>query len=217
MESGPNYPPGGEQPGGVRSEPMTSQPRRETMEPTVTRADIYGVMAPGMAAWPRDITRWGPIFAGLFVAFSVVVLLGALGAAFGLQVGGDLTTTGAAIWGAIMLIVGFFVGGWIAGRASAVSGPAWGWLQGVVVWAITMSAFVFLGGFGLAGVIGATIGLGAGAPGALATPTGIQAAAWGTFIAMILGLIFAAIGGWVGGMMAETGQMTPPPPGGQMR
>ncbi len=224
---GENYPPAGEPgPGpGMRSEPMT--PPRETtgrvMEPTVTRADIYGVMTPGMAAMPRDITRWGPIFAGFFVALSVIVLLGVLGAAFGLQVGGSVAGTGTAIWGAVMLIVGFFVGGWVTGRTASITGATSGWMHGVVVWSLTTSVLLFLGAFGLANAIGAAIGGGLTTlpPGTTVPPaTGIalaQGAAWGTFIALVLGLIASAIGGWVGGSMAESNVVTPTPPQVQAR
>lgn len=222
MERREGFTPGPEQPSGVRSEPTM----RETMPPTVTRADIYGVMAPGMAAWPRDIIRWGPVFAGFFASLAVIVLLGVLGAAVGLQFvggaapgtapGGD--GTGAAIWGAIMLIIGFFVGGWIAGRTAAIVGATTGWMHGFVVWALTTTVLVALGAFGLGSAIGAIVSAGGAPVTTAATNISIaQGAAWGTFIALILGLIFAAIGGWVGGMMAETNQVTPTPPQVQAR
>jgi len=224
----------------MRNEPMA--PSREmtgrVMEPTVTRADIYGVMTPGMGTMPRDITRWGPIFAGFVVSLSLIVLLGVLGAAVGLQIAGTgapttapgattttpPSSTGAAIWAAVTLIIAFFVGGWVTGRTAAITGATSGWIHGVAVWSLTVSVLLFLGAFGLAGVIGAITGN----PGAVSGTPGpgtsaaqnfslAQGAAWGTFIALLVGLIASAIGGWVGGSMAESNQVTPTPPQVQAR
>ncbi len=242
---GENYPPPGEPGMGMRGEPMTppreATSRERIIEPTVTRADIYGVMTPGMMTAPRDITRWGPIFAGFVASLSLIVLLGVLGAAVGLQIAGQgapatapgattttpPSSTGAAIWAAVTLIIAFFAGGWVTGRTSAIAGATSGWIHGFAVWSLTVSVLLFLGAFGLAGVIGAITGNPAAA-GALTTPgtpgtsaaqnfSLAQGAAWGTFIALLLGLIASVLGGWVGGTMAEQNVVTPTPPQVQAR
>lgn len=195
-------------PEGVEREPYREPVAHERVTEPVMRPEVYGEWEPGISLRPQDLTRWGPIFAGTFVALSLIVMLGVLGVAIGFgfvtsPAGVTAGGTAAAIWGAIVLIVAFFCGGWLASRTAAITGPMVGTLHGVAVWALTTTALLFLGAFGLAGVLGAITGPGAPmvpTPGTPGANLGLaQGAAWGTFIALILGLAAAAIGGWVGG------------------
>jgi len=181
------------------------------VELATSRREPYIAEEPAVTMRARDLLRWSSIWAGFFLSLSLIVLLGALGAGLGLSVaggpaavGGASTATGvgAALWGAFMLAVAFFFGGWLAGRTSAIAGPMVGLFQGLVVWALTTAALLAFGATGLAGALGAILGAGApsapagGTVGALTIATG---AAWGAFAALLIGLIFAALGGWVGG------------------
>lgn len=202
------------------------------VEPTVTRADIYSVMTPGVGMGVRDMTRWGPIFAGFFVSLGLIALLAVLGTALGLQFGvtptpgsppgtpGAAPTTNnldvaAAIYGAIALFVAFLVGGWVTGRTAGIGGETSGWIHGVAVWAVTVSVLLALGAFGLSGAVGAAANA-VGPGGINPAPSGttpnvdpvqtLQAArgtAWGTFIALLLGLVASTLGGWMGGKTGE--------------
>lgn len=187
---------------GVERE-RVAQPR--PTEPMATYDERYGQLEPGIVFRARDLTRWGPVIGGFFASLSVMVLLGTLGAAIGLQLAGGIPTTGvaladagvgAAIYGAITLIVSFFVGGWLAGRTAAVAGPNVGLIHGFAVWALTISLVVIMGAVGFAGVLGSMISAGAAPvmPGANAIVAG-----WGTFVALCLGLAAALLGGWIGG------------------
>ena len=102
----------------VRTEMMGAAP---IVEHVVPRAEVYEYGLPPVVA--HDITRWGPIFAGFFSSISVIVLLGILGAAVGLRFAGTNASAdvgwGPYIWGAVMLIVGFFcrrLGNWAVSR-----------------------------------------------------------------------------------------------------
>lgn len=177
--------------------------RERIVEPAPpAREERHGIAEPALGLHPRDLTHWGPVWAGFFVSLAVIVLVGILGVALGL---GLMTQpgTGAAIWGAVTLIVGFFCGGYFAARTSSLAGPVIGLIQGVAVWAVTTAALLVLGSFGLAGLLGMTTG-----PMPQANLGLAQGAAWGTFIALILGLCAAAIGGYVGGQALE--QRVPP-------
>ena len=196
------------------------------VEHVVPRAEVYEYGLPPVVA--HDITRWGPIFAGFFSSISVIVLLGILGAAVGLRFAGTNASAdvgwGPYIWGAVMLIVGFFVGGWVTGRSAAVVGATSGWMHGFVVWALTTTVLVALGAFGLGSILGTLLGqtgLTTLPPGT-ATPTPndlviASNAAWGTFIALLLGLVGAVAGGLTGGQMGAENKVAPTPPESQIR
>lgn len=102
-------------------------------------------VAPG---FPTDRVRWGPIVAGLFAALTLMVVLGALGAAIGLSAfdrGDDPRTFAVVggIFGIITLILCFGFGGWLAGRATAVRGTQNGLLNGFMVAAVGIPMIFF--------------------------------------------------------------------------
>lgn len=121
--------------------------------------------------WPRRIS-WGAIFAGLFVALGVQMLLGFLGAAIGLAVLNPADpatfTIGAGIWLIISGIVSLFVGGWIAGRLSGEPAGLDRAINGLVVWGVVTLVSLYIvtattvsvvsGAFGLVGSALATAG-----------------------------------------------------------
>jgi hypothetical protein len=198
----------------VRREGVEREPVREPVageriaEPTpAVREERQAVTEPSLGARPFDLTRWGPVLAGVFVSLGIIALLGVLGAALGFQLAGpgvapDMAATAgtaAAIWGAITLIVGFFVGGWLAGRMSGNSNSEIGLLHGVAVWAVSVVGLLILGAIGAGGLMGMLNNLG--------MPSGdisiAQGAAWSSFAAMLLGLAAAAAGGYLGGQYFE--------------
>jgi hypothetical protein len=196
---------------------------------TPANVDITAVSV-GSAGSER--IRWGAIVAGLFASLSTLVLLSVLGVAIGLTAM-DTTDPaggwgiGASIWGAISMIVAFIVGGWIAGRW----GPPFGRtnlavLHGAMVWAVAIPLSLFIMGnvggmFAQAAMAGgqharidpltdaarqAGARIGAEADGTTTmqrTQATGAGAAWGTLIALLLGLGAAALGGYLGA--ANTG------------
>lgn len=106
-------------------------------------------------ATPTDRVRWGPIIAGLFAALSTLVVLSVLGIAVAGSAfdPGDNARNygiGAGIWGAISMLLAFFIGGWLASRSAAVRGHGSGVLNGAMVWVVTIPLLLYMlmGGIG---------------------------------------------------------------------
>ena len=98
---------------------------------------------------PLDRVRWGPIMAGLFAALSLLALLSVLGMAIGLSAydPGDRARNfgiGAGVWGAISMLLAFFLGGWLAAKTAAVRGGGNGLLNGAMVWAVAIPLMLYL-------------------------------------------------------------------------
>src|SRR3954468_14152661 len=74
-----------------------------------TGPSAFNSAAPASAP---GLVEWAPTWAGMFVALAILILLSSLGVAIGIGSG----ATAAGIWGAISVIIGFFVGGWFTGR-----------------------------------------------------------------------------------------------------
>lgn len=123
------------------------------LERTVERRDVNG------PALKR--ASWGAIFGGAFIAVAVMVLLGALGVAIGattVDPAGDSPSPkalgiGAGIWWLVSGLMALFAGGWAAGRLAGLRRRMEGTLHGVITWALTTAALIFL----MTTVIGAMI------------------------------------------------------------
>ena len=105
------------------------------------------------AVTPTDRVRWGSIIAGLFAALSTLAVLTVLGIAVAGSSydPGDNARNfgiGAGIWGAISMLLAFFIGGWLAARSAAVSDRNNGLLNGAMVWvvAIPLMLYMLMGG-----------------------------------------------------------------------
>ena len=163
---------------------------------------------------PRDLVRWGPVVAGLVVAFTLFLLLTVLLVAIGVQAVrvGDPNVDDAAgigaIGTAIIALVSFFIGGYVAGRSSAAAGTWSGILNGFLVWGLGLLLVLLLAGMGLGGLLGSAGELfqqyrAAGSPqpdvntGDLLQ--GIRESAFPAFLSLALPAIAAAVGGWLGG------------------
>ena len=152
----------------------------------------------------RDLTRWGPIWAGFIAAAAIILLLTTLGTAVGLSAaspGSILTAiTAEGIWAGIVMLIGLFIGGWLSARTAAVGGSLLGIVHGSLVWALLVFIGLILSAIGAAAAVGTFIGAaGIIAFGGPTLQGGLSgAAAWAIFAAMIVGLIVAAVGGWIG-------------------
>jgi hypothetical protein len=133
---------------------------------------------------PKDLVRWGPVIAGLFAALATLATLTVLGLAIGLSAydPGDPANNfgiGAGVWGAISALISFFVGGWMAGRSSALRGTKSGILNGAMVWFVAIPLLLYLLGSGIGAVVrtaGNVAGTAAQAAGAAAGAAAGQAA-----------------------------------------
>ncbi|MHB1162171.1 MAG: hypothetical protein ACYC3V_17845 [Chloroflexota bacterium] len=184
-------------------EPERREERREArLEPVEREAHGIEARAFGM----RDLIHWGPVWAGVIGGFATLILLAALGLAIGLA-GVDTTapggiTTTAAIWSGIILVVAYFVGGWLAGRTSSYRGTApSAFFIGSMVWALSVVLTVLLTSLGIAGALGAAVGVFGPMPPAVAPGQAVataQTTALWTFVFLVITYIAASAGAYVG-------------------
>lgn len=166
----------------------------------------------------RDRIRWGPIWAGLLMALAGFLLLSVLALAIGAQAveligaaGTVATITGWAT--AIIGLIAFFVGGWVAGATSAVRGTVAGLLNGLLVWALGIVLILVFSALGVGQLFGALGNLFSQFR-ALVVITesspelfgqvadAIASGAFAAFLSILLPAIAAVLGGWLGAKTA---------------
>jgi hypothetical protein len=112
---------------------------------------------------------WGGVFAGVLVAIGVSMLLASLGLAIGVtavdprRADGAVLGVGAAMWGAIQMLLALFVGGMVATRVGAIIDRTTGFFEGVLVWVVSMLLMAYLAGSGIASVANGAFSLLGGA------------------------------------------------------
>lgn len=125
-----------------------------TLQPTIERRQHV--------AAPLRRVSWGAIFAGAAIATALMVLLTILGLAIGATViepdSGDSPSgrafgIGAGIWWALSGILALFAGGWSAGRLAGLRREWEAPLHGLITWAVTVAALVFLMGSAIGAVV----------------------------------------------------------------
>ncbi len=191
--------------------PNNMRPVDEVVTPMTTTTTAMNASPAPAAAAPADSVRWGTIWAGLFTALTVFLVLEMLAAGFGLfNTGANHGPSSLTAWiTGVIALIAFFVGGLISESASSIRGSSAGVINGFLVWALGITLIIVFSLFGLSqlfGAVGSVIGtyLGAGrtitAPGV--NPTQVvsitQSAAWGAFATLVLTAICAMLGGWLG-------------------
>lgn len=178
---------------------------------TAETADIVGSAPIGNARLDR--VRWGAIWAGLITAVATFLLLSTAAVAVGALAvdagaGAEQGSLVSGIASAVIALLAFLAGGFIAGRTAGVVGRGYGALNGFLVWALGMVLILALAAFGLGSLFGAAGDLFSqyqqmGQP----QPTqpdpntvveGIRNGSIGAFIAMLLPALAATIGGLLG-------------------
>ncbi|MDQ3484181.1 MAG: permease [Actinomycetota bacterium] len=161
----------------------------------------------------RDRVRWGPIWAGLLTAIATFLLLSTAAVAIGAQAvsggaDGDAAGTAGGIVTAIIALLAFLAGGFVAGRTAGVVGRGYGALNGFLVWALGIVLILALAAMGLGSLFGASGDLFAqyqqmGSPQPEGVDPeqvaeGIRNGSIGAFIGMLLPAIAATVGGLLG-------------------
>jgi MFS family permease len=181
----------------------------------------------------HDRVRWPAIIAGLFGTLSVLAVLMVLGTAIGLSAVDQNSDArnfaiGAGIWGAISMLIAFAFGGWLAARSSDPYARGKGMLQSAMVWMVSVALLTYILGAGLGSLTrSAAQGTAANTDmtsrvqtdtPALGVDTNVNRAqtertaeqgargAWGTLIAMLLGLGAAMGGGYLGSRRQDDGE-----------
>jgi len=129
---------------------------------------------------PTDRVRWGPILAGLFTALTTGLVLSLAALAFGLNQFDPSSTArsfgiGAGIIGALIWLVAFGVGGYVAARTAAFAGRSNGIFNGLMVSLVGIPLLLW----GLSSVVGGLLGTAgsiAGTAAQVAAPAAGQAA-----------------------------------------
>jgi hypothetical protein len=97
---------------------------------------------------------WGAIFAGAFVALTMCIFFGMLGAALNIttaeSVRGEHLATGAGIWAIATLLLSLFVGGFVTSRTTVGERKGETLMYGVLVWALLVGMLVGVGAAGAA-------------------------------------------------------------------
>jgi hypothetical protein len=149
--------------------------------------------------------RWSAIFAGWIVATGVATLMYVAGLAFGFSVFDPYNAApsakgvgiGTAIWIVLTWIVSSFLGGMFASWFDGNADQTVGTLHGVGVWGLAVTATVLF--VTLSATHVSQSGAAAGAAGATDAAAHYAAMAmWVVFLSILLALIAAAAGGWLG-------------------
>mgnify|MGYP001549231124 CR=1 FL=1 len=154
----------------------------------------------------RSYVCWGAVIAGSLAAIALILLSSLLGYACGVPAfAGGTYGWGAGAWSVITAAIAFFAGGALVGYFTPSGEQRNGALHGFMAWVLALPLILIFTG-AAAGMFHATASGGllrdTMQPSALSQPTWGSAtgAAWGAFISIAIGLIFAAIGGTVGFM-----------------
>lgn len=109
---------------------------------------------------------WGAIFAGVASGVATYILLTLLGIAIGMTaiepqaaepVGA--VPLGTGIWTGISLLIGAFVGGYVAAWMSGLHRRSDGVLHGLVSWGVTTLLYVWLATTAVGAIVGGTFGV----------------------------------------------------------
>jgi hypothetical protein len=135
-------------------------------------------------------TSWGAILSGVFIALALQALLLLLGLAVAGSVDDRVPEGGYALWAVLVSIGSFLVGGALAGSVARADNRASGIAAGILMWAVALVAGNFLSGF-------------LGVP-RTATGTYNTTWAWAPFLAALLALGAAIVGGMIGASLRGT-------------
>jgi hypothetical protein len=179
----------------------------------MSEPNAYSTPSTYDAGNPKSDSRihWGAVIAGIFAAMAAMALLSVLGLAVGLTAaevrgyGGYAWGSGA--WGVAVALISFCFGGWFAARVAGVHLDRNATLNGAMVWivAIPLMLLFYSGTIGVANyhrtdaAVTASDRYDSAITSSDRAPMTADPAklAWGTLIAMLLGLGAAALGGYL--------------------
>ena len=157
----------------------------------------------------REGLDWGAVWGGLLTTIGLFVLLSVLATAIGITAADDTALSGeeasriGGVVSAVLALLAFFVGGYVAGRMSDATDHESGALNGFLVWALALVLILILAAFGAGAAFGTLAqNFGPVVPGAEVDPAvaadEAKAAAWIAFISLGLAATAATLGGWLG-------------------
>jgi hypothetical protein len=154
-------------------------------------------------SWPSDTVRWGPVAAGTVIGLGVFQLLTILWLAAAADGGAAIAPN--LSW-YLVGSAGFslFVAGVVAGNLAGVHTPAAGVVNGLTAWGLL---FVLATVTAVPSGVNPAASLGAGGAilGGPANGQAVTTSLWATFWALLAGLVLAAFGGLLGGLLRRPG------------
>ena len=167
---------------------------------------VRTVRSTRLFAFSKEGVNWGAVWGGLLTAIGLFILMSVLATAIGITAtqetavdAGDASRIGGVV-SAVLALLAFFAGGYVAGNMSGGDGGA-GALNGFLVWALALVLILILAAFGAGAAFG-TLAENFGPvsvdvdPGTVAE--GAQSAAWIAFISLALAATAATLGGLMG-------------------
>lgn len=142
----------------------------------------------------RNRPDWGAIWSGTFCIYAIWAVFGALGLAI-FASARSTNTVGMSIWSVVLTCIACYVGGHVAGSMAGPQRRHWGTLHGLIVFGLAVTGAIVL-----VSLAGAVLSGGQG-PQATTPANGWTAVAnlgWGGFVSLLLGWIFAMLGGAAG-------------------
>lgn len=171
----------------------------------------------------RNRTPWGPIWAGVLstVALFLIMEMLVIGAGWVTlsTANGNVTGTDGGWVTGLVALIAFFIGGWISGLTTFVRGNWEGLLVGFLVWALGTALFLAFAVAGLGSLFGAVGNLVAQlfASGTSINLNGnltpndvlniVHTSAWGAFWTLLVTLVCAMAGSWLGLRMGPIGEL----------
>jgi hypothetical protein len=144
---------------------------------------VAGVAHAAPLALQTRRVSWQAVFAGVVVALALQVLFAMLGTGIGAStidpVAADGSPsasafgTGAAVWWGVSSLIALFAAGWVSGRLSGAPRAGDGGWHGVIAWALSVLAIVWL----VSSAAGTVLRSAGGVLGTVATATATGAAA----------------------------------------
>jgi hypothetical protein len=195
---------------------MGTQPADDRAAGGMERVRRYG--RPEAALLPRSHVQWGGVFAGTLCALTFFVFASLLGMAIDVLnvFSGSATTNqygwGSGIWTVGTVIVAFLIGGFVAEKIAGVRGEGNGWVNGIIVFVLSLALIIAISALGSGASLFGTLGTNftdihnvAMRTTAVTNATdNIHQGLWWSFIAVAAGVIFGAIGGTI----ADAGHTT---------
>lgn len=140
---------------------------------------------------------WGGVWAGMLVVLGTLLVLGTLGIAVGFSadarnVDPEQIGAGAVVWSRVSLLIALFLGGMAATRMSMVWDRFTGLAQGALVWVVSLVAVLFLSANGVGFMLGSALLF------ARHAGSGPSGPAWLTFFSIVLSLLAAILGAFIG-------------------
>jgi hypothetical protein len=154
---------------------------------------------------------WTAVWVGALTSIALALLFGLLAAAIGAEaVGGRLGPEDLGVGDLVAAVCGaffaFVAAGWVASRIAGIRTAETGALHGALAWLVAVPLLLVLAALGAGSLFGVWYSGLAGTPAWAAAPAATapaaaelaREAAGGALTALLIGLVGAVLGGWLG-------------------